>query len=598
MPMINNRLLKESSYKKLYKPLVIMDPLLNSIFTVVSAFILATIVNQIFIKKETLNSINIYLEFFLLTAIIKAITNFFIKVYIKNSSEEIKEYIKAKSFKSIISGNPYKVKQKKSGEIINIFTEGAEMITPYYSQYIPQVASAIIIPSTIVITTTFVDKWSALIMVITYPLILLFMILIGYKSKELNEKQWKKLNILSSHFIDMIGGLSTLKIFGRSKIQEYKVFNTSENYRKATMEVLKVTFSSALVLELFSTISTAMIAVNLGLRLVYGKMDFLNAFFILIITPDFYLAIRNLGLKFHASLNGNVAIDALDYFTKELECAYELDESPKSCESIFEIEVKNLSYSYGDKKALNNISFKTHGGEKIAIVGESGSGKSTLINIICGFIKPNDGMVFINGKDINYINKEELLSKLSITSQFPHIFNKTLENNVTLGIKKMKPEKLLEIYKITKIDGLQSKLNNGYQTSIGEGEKVAISGGEVQKISLARAIVKNSQLIILDEPSSALDSKSEDLFTSLMGGYLKATSVIIATHRLNTIKTVQKILVLHAGNLVEMGTHEKLMDNKYKYYGFVNSMKIETNSTKLEKNSTKLEKEPSEVEDS
>lgn len=574
--MINNRLLKESNYKKFYKPLVIMKPLLNSIFIVVSAYIIATIVNQIFIKKETLNSIKIYLVLFLVNAVIKALVNFCIEVYIKNSAEDIKENIKQKSFKSIIFGNPYKVKQEKLGEIINILTEGVEMIIPYYSGYIPQIAAAIIIPSIIAVATAFTDKWSALIMIITYPLIPLFMILIGYKSKELNEKQWKRLNILSSHFIDMLQGLSTLKIFGRSKIQEYKVFNISECYRKTTMEVLKMSFSSALVLELFSTISTAMIAVNLGLRLVYGKIDFLNAFFILIITPDFYLAIRNLGLRFHASLNGNVAIEKIDLITKALEYGDEICEFSKTCEDTIKIEVKNLSFSYGDKRALNNISFKIESGDKFAIVGESGSGKSTLINILCGFIKASDGMVFINDHDINYINKEEFLSKISITSQFPYIFNKTLEHNVILGTEELKPEKLLEIYNLTKINELKNKLENGYGTTIGEGEAAAISGGEIQKIALARALVKNSQLIILDEPSSALDSKSEEILTELMDGYLKATTVLIATHRLNTIKTVHKILVLNEGNLVEMGTHEKLMDNKYKYYEFVRSTEVET----------------------
>ncbi|GEM_PF-804422 len=580
--MLNTRLLKESSYKKFYKPLIIVDPLLNSIFILVSAYILATIVNEIFIKKETVNQINIYLVLFLLIAVIKSIVNFLVESYIKNSAEDIKENIKQKSFKSIVSGNPYKVKQTKLGEIINTLTGGAEMITPYYSQYIPQIASAIIIPSIIAIATAFIDKWSALIMILTYPLIPLFMILIGYKSKQLNENQWKKLSILSSHFIDMLQGLSTLKIFGRSSIQEYKVFNISENYRKATMEVLKVSFCSSLVLELYSTISTAMIAINLGLRLVYGKIDFLIAFFILIITPDFYLAIRNLGLRFHASLNGSVTIEKIDSIIKDLEYRDEICKTPKESEFIFEIEIKNLSFSYGDKRALNNISFKIKKGENFAIVGESGSGKSTLINILSGFIKPNNGMVFINGKDINYIDKEELLSKISITSQFPYIFNKTLEDNILLGTKELKPEKLLEIYKLTKIDELKNKLENGYQTFIGDGEAVAISGGEIQKIALARSLVKDSQLIILDEPSSALDSKSEELLTKLMDGYLKATTVLIATHRLNTIKTVDKILVLHAGNLVEMGTHEGLIKNKYKYYEFVNSTKIEKKSLEVE----------------
>lgn len=574
--MLNYRLFSETRNKKLYMPIVILSPILNSIFIVVSAYILATIVNDVFIRGQTLNTVSIYLVLFLLTAIIKVIINFFIEVYIKNCSEDIKENIKKKSFRSIISANAYKIKQEKLGDIINILTDGAEMITPYFLEYIPQIVTAIIIPVIIAVATAFTDKWSALIMIITYPLIPLFMILIGYKSKKLSEKQWKKLNILSSHFIDMLQGLSTLKIFGKSKIQEYKVFDTSENYRKATMEVLKVAFCSALVLELFSTISIAMIAVSLGLQLVYGKISFISAFFILVIAPDFYLAIRNLGLRFHASLNGQVAIEKIDFITKKLEYECLVSKSiPIVSSLVFELEVRSLSFSYSDKKVLNDINFKISSGEKVAIVGESGSGKSTLINIISGFIKVSEGMVFINGVDINYINKETLLKSITSVPQFPYIFNETLEKNISLGIEKLSSDKLLEIYKLTKIDELSEKLGSGYKTLIGEGERVAISGGETQKIALARAIAKNSGLIVLDEPSSALDSKSEELLTELMEGYLKASTILIATHRLNTIKKVNKIIVLDDGNIVEIGTHEQLLNNKYKYYEVVKTLEVE-----------------------
>jgi len=572
--MLNDRLLKESSYKKLYLPIVILKPLLTSIFIVVSAYILATIVNIVFLEKQSLNSISIYLVLFLINVLIKAIVNFFIEIYIDNCAEDIKENIRQKSFEKIITGNPYEIKKEKLGEIINTLTDGVEMVKPYYLEYIPQIVAAVIIPSMIVIVTAFADKWSALIMIITYPLIPLFMVLIGYKTKKLNETQWKKINILSSHFIDMLQGLSTLKIFGKSNIQEYKVFNTSENYRKATMEVLKVAFCSALVLELFSTISIAMIAVSLGLQLVYGKINFPSAFFVLIITPDFYLAIRNLGLKFHASLNGEVAIEKIDSITKKVQYQSTLCKLPKVSRYIFEIEVKNLNFSYGDKITLKDISFKISKGESVAIVGESGSGKSTLINILSGYIKVDDGMVFINGDDINHIKNEEYLSKVATVPQFPYVFNETLENNVTLGTKKITTEKLLEIYKLTKIDDLALKLEGGYKAYIGDGENVAISGGEIQRIALARALVKNSQLLILDEPSSALDSKSEELFTEILGSYLSATTVIIATHRLNTIKKVDKILVLDQGNLVEMGSHKILIDNKYKYYDFVKVLEV------------------------
>lgn len=189
--MLNDRLLKESSYKKLYLPIVILKPLLSSIFIVMSAYILATIVNIVFLEKQSLNSISIYLFLFLINVVIKAIVNFFIEVYIGNCAEDIKENIKQKSFEKTISGNPYKIKKEKLGEIINTLTDGIEMVKPYYLEYIPQIVAAVIIPFMIVIVTAFADKWSALIMIITYPLIPLFMVLIGYKTKKLNEIQKK-----------------------------------------------------------------------------------------------------------------------------------------------------------------------------------------------------------------------------------------------------------------------------------------------------------------------------------------------------------------------------------------------------------------------
>lgn len=572
--MLNHRLVKESSYKKFYKTFIVLFNLLNSLFTVISAFALSSIVNGVFIEKHFIFELEYYLLLFIINAFLKGLFNFLLELYIENSAEEIKENIKAESFKKILSGNPYKVRKEKLGEVINTLTDGIEMITPYYSQYIPQVLAAVIIPGVVFIASMFIDKPSALIMIITYPIIPMFMILIGYKSKMLNEKQWKKLSVLSSHFVDMLQGLSNLKVFGRSKIQEEKVFNISESYRKATMEVLRVSFSSALVLELFSTLSTALIAVNLGLRLVYNKIDFFSAFFILILAPDFYLPVRNLGLRFHASLNGKVAIEKVDDIVDKLKYETQEEALEGIKESSYEIEVRNLNFSYENKKALNNLSFKVKRGEKLAFVGESGSGKSTLINILSGFIKPEEGTVFINGQDINHINREEFMKGIALVPQFPHIFNKSIEDNIMLGEDKIQLEEFLDICKRVKIDEMQEKFKSGYGTIVGEGERVMLSGGESQKIAIARALIKRAKLLILDEPSSALDNQNETLLTEIVKEYLKDSTILIAAHRLNTIMAVDRILVFHEGNLVEEGTNEELLLKQGRYYEILKALEV------------------------
>jgi ATP-binding cassette subfamily C protein CydD len=366
----------------------------------------------------------------------------------------------------------------------------------------------------------------------------------------------------------MLQGLRTLKVFGRDKVQEEKIYEVSEDYRKSTMEVLRVSFLSALALETAATISTAMIAVNLGLRLVYDKISFFNAFFILVLAPDFYIPLRQLGLKFHSSLNGQVAIEKIEALENNLEYEdYGKDIYP--IDSLDAIEVRGLSYSHEEKEALQNISFTIRSGEKIALVGESGSGKSTLINIICRLLQVDSGMVFINGMDIKTINKKAYIEKLAVVPQYPHIFSRSLQENIMLKSNMGESTKFRKVCRQTRIDSFSGELSDTYNTLIGEGEKVEISGGESQRIALARAALKEADLIVMDEPTSALDPDTEEVIGELLKDTLKDKTVIISAHRLNTLKNADRILVLHKGSLVEEGTHDELLLNKGFYYSLL-----------------------------
>lgn len=570
--MINKRLLRECSSRRLYLPMSIAASIFNSFIIVINAYLLAFIVDSVFLKKKGFPSVRNYIVLLIVNACVKALISFLLECSIKNMAEDIKEEIKEKTFNRIVSSNPLKIRSERVGGLISTVTEGVEMLTPYFSQYVPQLFYSAIIPIVLFIAAALADRLSAFIMLITYPIIPIFMVLIGYKSKEVNERQWKTLNVLSSHFVEMLQGLSTLKAFGGDKLQEEKVYSVSEDYRKSTMEVLRVSFLSALVLEMSATISIAVIAVNLGLRLVYDKISFLNAFFILILAPDFYLPLRQLGFKFHASLNGQVAIEKIEELEKKLDDnSTEIGRLEIERDHI-EIEVNNLTFSHEDREALNNVSFKINPGEKVALVGESGSGKSTLINILCGFLRVQDGSVFINGSDINNINRESYINRISIVPQFPHIFNKSIEDNVLLGSKVTGYNETLTIYRAVKLDSLAKELKDGYKTIIGDGEEAALSGGEKQRISIARAMIKDADLIIMDEPTSALDAETEEMMYELISGPLKNKTVLLSAHRLNTVRKADKILVLKVGCLVECGTHEQLMLSKGPYYRMIKTV--------------------------
>lgn len=566
MKMIDKRLFRESKEFKTYVPLNVAASILNAFFTGLSAYFLSKTIESIFIEKYSLEFVSKYVIGFMIIACTKILVNILIDIRVKNTSEKIKEGLKVRLIDKVASSNPLKVKNERHGELIYIFTEGIDKIVPYFSEYIPQLINSVIIPILIALGVFSVDKLSGLIMLLTYPIIPLFMKLIGYKSKEVNEKQWKKLSLLSSHFLDMLQGLSTLKVFGRSKLQEEKVYEVSESCRKATMEVLRISFLSAFVLELSATISTAVIAVSLGLRLVYNKISFLSAFFILILTPDFYLPLRQLGLKFHASLNGQVAMEKIEELEKFLE------EKENSCcvslDGPIRIEVKNLSYIHENKEAVRNISFTINAGEKAALIGESGSGKSTLVNILCKFLEVQRGAVFVNGIDINDIKREDYLKNVALVPQFPYIFNKSIEENIVLDYKE-NAEGLIDIYKKARIDRFAEHYIHRFSTIIGHGEETNVSGGEGQRIAIARALYKNASLLILDEPTSAMDPDTEEMLSEVIKNLSKDKTVLLSAHRLNTLKNTDKVLVMKEGKLIESGTPKELMLKKGYYYSLI-----------------------------
>ncbi len=567
--MIDKRLLRECKSNRLYIPLSIISSLFNAFFIVFSAYLLSKTIDAVFIKKYSLQAIEKYIVWFMVNAGAKAAVNFLIDVKIKNISEDIKEGIRARIFNKVIFSNPLKVKAERYGELVNTLTEGIELITPYFSQYIPQLFGSLIIPLITCIAVFSVDSLSGIIMLITYPIIPVFMMLIGYKSNKVNEKQWRKLSILSSHFLELLQGLSTLKAFGRSGLQEEKVYKVSEDYRKSTMEVLRISFLSALVLELSATISTALIAVDLGLRLVYSKITFINAFFVLVLAPDFYLPLRQLGLKFHASLNGQVAIEKVEELQSFLaeNTETKATASPSQDDKI-SIEVKNLSYSHDNKEAIDNVSFTINRGEKVALIGESGSGKSTLVNILCKLLDVQRGTVYINGTDINDINREEYLQKVAIVPQFPHIFNKSIEENITLG-EELDYESFFKAVKAAGVDKFVEGYDSKLKAIIGDGEEMAVSGGEKQRIAIARALYKEVDFIVLDEPTSAMDSETEELLGKVMEDCFRDKTVLLSAHRLNTVKAADKLLVMKDGKLIESGSPKELMLRKGYYYSLI-----------------------------
>jgi ATP-binding cassette subfamily C protein CydD len=387
---------------------------------------------------------------------------------------------------------------------------------------------------------------------------------------------------LSAHFLDSLQGLTTLKVFGQSKAHAKNIETVSNQFRDTTLGVLRITFLSALTLELLATLSTAIIAVEIGFRLLYGRMEFQEAFFTLILAPEFYLPLRMLGARFHAGMSGTTAAKRI----------YEILDAPlprsshkisagseQPIERVSSITFENVTYTYPNETtpALADINLQINAGQQIALVGESGAGKSTLVNLLLGFIQPTSGAILVNNKTpaINY----ELRNSIAWVPQRPHLFHDTLDANIRLGKPDASKEEIIEAAKAAHLHEFIQTLPEKYETIIGE-SGARLSSGQAQRLALARAFLKNSPILILDEPTSSLDPETESLLEESTHRLMQGRTVITIAHRLKTIFKADQIVVLEEGCIVEQGTHHELLANNGTYSAMVKAYQNANEYTK------------------
>ena len=456
-----------------------------------------------------------------------------------------------------------------TGAASTLCLDGIDNIEQYMSTALPRTVALVTVPFVLLAVIVFQDWVSALIALLVFPAIILQMVLIGSTAQEEAGKQHREYQRLANHFIDSLRGIDTLKYFGRSNEQADRVYETSEKFRIATMKTLRTATLSGAVLDAFSTISLAAVAVMLGFRLVDGSITLLPALFVLVIMPDYFRPIREFASDYHATLNGN---NTLTQVLEVLGCSAETAakkeshtpglqvDAPKleSWQELSVLTFKHIGISYEGETALKDVSCSFGGFRKYGIVGPSGCGKTTLAQLLAGVVQPTQGSIVVNNHAIETLSMPSWRKQVAYLPQSPHIFSTTLRNNLTFYQPDATEEEIAHALELVGLTSLVTELPKGLDTVVGEGGR-SLSGGQSQRVALARAVLHRvCRVLVFDEPTAHLDIETEWELKQRMLPLMEGKLVFFATHRLHWLSEMDEILLLEDGQVRDFGSYEAL----------------------------------------
>jgi thiol reductant ABC exporter CydD subunit len=503
----------------------------RALLLVAQAWLLASIVAGAFVDKKDLGSLRTQLVLLLVVTVLRAFVAWASEVSANRCSARVKSMLRTALVERVARLGPGGPSETGSGDLATLAVRGIDALDGYFAKYLPQLFLAVIVPLTILVAVARVDWISAVIMAVTLPLVPIFMALVGLATRAQTERHFRTLQVLSGHFLDVVGGLTTLKIFGRARAQVDVIGSVTETYRRRLMTTLRVTFLSSLVLELLASVSVALVAVAIGLRLLAGHIDLRASLFVLVLAPEAYLPLRQMAAEFHASAEGlSAAQQVFAVIDEPLPRRGTRLDGPDP--SLTPLVVESLQFTYPgcDRPALDGVTLAVDPGELVAVTGPSGCGKSTLLAVLLGFLAAQGGRIRIGDVDLADIDPDAWRKHIAWVPQHPHLFAATIEDNIRLGNGAASPEQMRQAVWDAGLFDLIARLPGGLDTQLGE-RGAGLSAGERQRVALARAFLRDAPLLLLDEPTANLDGETEAGALEAVQRLARGRTAIIVAHR-------------------------------------------------------------------